>query len=161
MAVSQDQDQDIMSSDDDAVPQPRVALLKNEASQEGEKEDDYYEEEDEVDDQVEDQDEDEDDSEDETVALMRELEKIKQERALEKERLDREQKQREIAFSNPLLNDGSSLTISDSFVVKRRWDDDTMFKNQAQRGANDDPKSFINDTLRSDFHRKFLNKYIR
>ena len=47
------------------------------------------------------------------------------------------------------------------FSVKRRWDDDVIFKNQA-RGMSDKPKKrFINDTLRSDFHRKFMNKYVQ
>jgi hypothetical protein len=41
-----------------------------------------------------------------------------------------------------------------------RWDDDVIFKNQA-RGVDDQPKKrFINDMLRSDFHKKFLHKYI-
>ena len=41
-----------------------------------------------------------------------------------------------------------------------RWDDDVVFKNQAR----DEPvakKRFINDTIRNDFHRKFLSKYIQ
>ena len=41
-----------------------------------------------------------------------------------------------------------------------RWDDDVVFKNQAR----DEPqvkKRFINDTIRNDFHRKFLTKFIQ
>ena len=41
-----------------------------------------------------------------------------------------------------------------------RWDDDVVFKNQA-RGETKTPKRFINDTIRSDFHRKFLHKYMK
>lgn len=45
-------------------------------------------------------------------------------------------------------------------TVLFRWDDDVVFKNQA-RGLDDKPKKrFINDMLRSDFHKKFLHKYI-
>lgn len=98
-----------------------------------------------------------DDEEDETAALMRELEKIKKERAEakakeERERAAEEEEQREIdvARGNPLLNKAD-------FTMKRRWDDDVVFKNQA-RGTEDrnKKKEFINDMLRSDFHKKFM-----
>jgi protein CWC15 len=88
---------------------------------------------------------------------MRELEKIKKERAAAKakeeaEQAAEEQEQREIDVSrgNPLLN-------SQDFAMKRRWDDDVVFKNQA-RGTEDrnKKKEFINDMLRSDFHKKFM-----
>ncbi|KAF3033911.1 complexed with cef1p [Didymella heteroderae] len=107
-------------------------------------------------------DEDDDDEEDETAALMRELEKIKKERAEakakeERERAAEEEEQREIdvARGNPLLN-------KNDFTMKRRWDDDVVFKNQA-RGTEDrnKKKEFINDMLRSDFHKKFMSKYVR
>jgi len=69
---------------------------------------------------------------------MRELEKIKKERAEEKNRIEREQnasaavaREAEIATSNPLLNlaaalgqsPGISTTVPGTFSVKRRWDD--------------------------------------
>ncbi|PVI06395.1 Cwf15/Cwc15 cell cycle control protein [Periconia macrospinosa] len=107
-------------------------------------------------------DDDDEDDEDETVALMRELEKIKKERAEAKakeeaERAAQEAEQREvdIARGNPLLNPRD-------FAMKRRWDDDVVFKNQA-RGTDDKnkKKEFINDMLRSDFHKKFMSKYVR
>lgn len=67
-------------------------------------------------------DEDDDDDEDETAELMRELEKIKRERAADKEKADRaaaeaEQSKHEedIAFGNPLLNPQKD------FSVKRRY----------------------------------------
>ena len=37
--------------------------------------------------------------------------------------------------------------------VPCRWDDDVVFKNQA-RGEPKAQKRFINDTIRSDFHKK-------
>jgi protein CWC15 len=49
---------------------------------------------------------------------------------------------------------------SSSYSLKRRWTEDTVFKNQ-MKGAPKEKKRFINDTVRSDFHRKFLNKYIQ
>ncbi|GAU24495.1 hypothetical protein TSUD_156070 [Trifolium subterraneum] len=41
-----------------------------------------------------------------------------------------------------------------------KWDDDVVFKNQA-RGETKLAKRFINDTIRNDFHRKFLHKYMK
>lgn len=101
---------------------------------------------------------------------MRELEKIKRERAEEKARLERERAQveesnreDEIALGNPLLNLENAMGGAGAgaggagsmgrkggqadFGVKRRWDDDVIFKNQA---ANDggDKSGFINDLTR-------------
>ncbi|KAH7065916.1 Cwf15/Cwc15 cell cycle control family protein-like protein [Paraphoma chrysanthemicola] len=107
-------------------------------------------------------DDEEDDDDDETAALMRELEKIKKERAearakeeAERAAVEDEQREIDVARGNPLLN-------SRDFAMKRRWDDDVVFKNQA-RGTEDrnKKKEFINDMLRSDFHKKFMSKYIR
>jgi len=104
----------------------------------------------------------EEDSEDETLELMRELEKIKKEREEEKrkqeeekERLEAERRDEEVKFGNPLLAKGEG-----NFNVKKRWFEDVVFKNQAK----DEPqrkKRFINDTIRNDFHKKFLSKYIQ
>ncbi|ESR65892.1 hypothetical protein CICLE_v10009386mg [Citrus x clementina] len=106
-------------------------------------------------------DDDDDDDEDDTEALLAELELIKKERAEEKLRKEKEQweeeakaKESELLVGNPLLNNPTS------FNVKRRWDDDVVFKNQA-RGETKTPKRFINDTIRNDFHRKFLQKYMK
>ena len=88
-----------------------------------------------------DEDSDSDGDEDEdTAELLRELEKIKRERAEEKARLEREQsastaavREAEIATANPLLNlaaalgqqapKGVSTTVPGTFAVKKRWDD--------------------------------------
>jgi len=106
---------------------------------------------------------DEDDDEDDTEALLEELARIKKERNEEKLRKERQQqeedlkaKEAELMRGNPLVNINSST----SFSVKRRWDDDVVFKNQT-RGETKAPKRFINDTIRSDFHRKFLQKYMK
>ena len=84
-------------------------------------------------------DDDDDDDEDDSAELLRELEKIKRERAAEKERQEREQsassaaaREAEIATANPLLNlaaalgqtpNGVNTTVPGTFAVKRRWDD--------------------------------------
>lgn len=107
-----------------------------------------------------DESEDEDDEEDETAELLRELEKIKKERAEQREReekareeAERSKREDDIAMGNPLLNPRAK----EDFSVKRRWDDDVIFKNQArgteERGRG---KEFVNDLLRSDFHKKFM-----
>ena len=44
--------------------------------------------------------------------------------------------------------------------VKRRWDDDVVFRNQT-RGEPKAQKRFINDTIRNDFHKRFLSRYIK
>lgn len=120
-----------------------------------------------ADDPVDDEDEDESsDDEDDTAELMAELQKIKKERANEKARLDAEKKVEEerirtenILKGNPLLNQQEKVVTD--FKVKRRWDDDVVFKNCA-KGEDDKKKSaFINDTLRSEFHKKFMEKYIK
>lgn len=107
-------------------------------------------------------DDDSDDDEDETAELQRELEKIKRERAekrgleeQEKAAQEEEKRERDIALGNPLLN-----TKTD-FNVKRRWDDDVIFKNQARGTEQKGKKEFVNDLLRSDFHKRFMSKYVR
>jgi protein CWC15 len=97
-----------------------------------------------------------DDEEDEEEELMRELEKVRRERAEQKakeeaEKAEKEQEQREfdIARGNPLLN-------SKDFNVQRRWDDDVVFKNQARGTEDKKSKEFVNDLLRSDFHKRFM-----
>ncbi|TID14732.1 pre-mrna-splicing factor cwc15 [Venturia nashicola] len=103
-------------------------------------------------------DEESDDEEDETAELMRELEKIKRERAEQRakeeaEKAAEEQEQREfdIARGNPLLN-------PKDFNMRRRWDDDVVFKNQARGTEDKKSKEFVNDLLRSDFHKRFMHR---
>ncbi|KAJ8495913.1 hypothetical protein ONZ45_g12660 [Pleurotus djamor] len=122
-----------------------------------------------------DSEEDSDEDEDDTAELMRELEKIKRERAAEKEKAEREQsatdaaaREAEIATANPLLNlaaalgqtPGINTTAPGTFAVKRRWDDDLIFKNQAM-SSRDKQGQFVNDLLRTEFHRKFMAKFIK
>ncbi|THG95171.1 hypothetical protein EW026_g6435 [Hermanssonia centrifuga] len=124
-------------------------------------------------------DDDDDDEEDDTAELLRELEKIKRERAEEKDRQEREQsassaavRDAEIATANPLLNlaaalgqtpNGVNTTVPGTFAVKRRWDDDLIFKNQAMSSRDKDKGSgqFVNDLLRTEFHKKFMAKFIK
>ena len=121
------------------------------------------------DDDDDDEDDDDDDEEDEEEELMRELERIKKERAAEAAKRQKEEKEEaanerdsSILQGNPLL-DPSKLGAGGaggSFAVKRRWDDDVVFKNQS-REPKKEARRFINDTVRNDFHKRFLNKYVK
>uniref|UniRef100_A0A8C9PPL1 Spliceosome-associated protein CWC15 homolog n=1 Tax=Spermophilus dauricus TaxID=99837 RepID=A0A8C9PPL1_SPEDA len=117
----------------------------------------------------EDEDFEEESDDDDTAALLAELEKIKKERAEEQARKEQEQKAEEerirmenILSGNPLLNLTGPSQPQANFKVKRRWDDDVVFKNCA-KGVDDQKKDkrFVNDTLRSEFHKKFMEKYIK
>lgn len=122
----------------------------------------------------EEEEEDEESEDDEEQELLKELERVREERRMAK--LVEEQRQLEeeerleyerMMTSNPLLNmDGIENDKIGTIETKRkrRWDDDVIFKNQ----ANDDPfnsnkdkkQRFINDPLRSDMCRRFLKKYV-
>jgi len=113
-------------------------------------------------------DDDDSDDEDEEAALQAELAKIRQERAAVKAKEEAEaaaveQAQMEEAAltGNPLLNSTSSSSLSSSGRVKRRWNDDVVFRNQAKTEPDQNKKRFINDTVRNDFHKRFLNKFIK
>ncbi|KAG5338983.1 hypothetical protein C0989_005444 [Termitomyces sp. Mn162] len=131
-------------------------------------------------------DSDSDDDEDDTAELLRELEKIKRERAEEKARQEQNEsaasaaaREAEIATKNPLLNlaaalgqeaPGLSTNVPGTFSVKRRWDDelnvrslptDLIFKNQAMDSRDKPQGQFVNDLLRTEFHKKFMAKFIK
>ncbi|KRY55486.1 Protein CWC15 -like protein A, partial [Trichinella britovi] len=105
------------------------------------------------------------DEDDETAQLMAELERIKKEREAERKEEEAKRKAEEervrvenILRGNPLLTSNKQ-----DFRVQRRWDDDVVFKNCA-KGIDEKRKNqpaFINDALRSEFHRKFMEKYIK
>ncbi|PPQ98354.1 hypothetical protein CVT26_013610 [Gymnopilus dilepis] len=167
---------------EDAAPEQQVdeeANKRRKLLQEAlelDKDDDDDEDEKEEKDEDSSEEEDSDEEEDDTAELLRELEKIKRERAEEKARLEREQsesaaasREAEIATANPLLNLAAALgqspagvntTVPGTFQVKKRWDDDLIFKNQAM---NQKPAQagFVNDLLRTEFHKKFMAKFIK
>jgi len=102
------------------------------------------------------------DSDSEEAELLREYEKIRNEREATRQRLeeervvaDRQATADGIMRGNPLLN-----YDRDDFNVKKKWYDDVVFKHQSR---NEPVKKirFINDTTRNDFHRKFLSKYVK
>uniref|UniRef100_A0A1D1XRI4 Protein CWC15 n=1 Tax=Anthurium amnicola TaxID=1678845 RepID=A0A1D1XRI4_9ARAE len=103
---------------------------------------------------------DDDDDEDDAEALMAELERMRKERAEEELRKERQRQEEELKAKEAELIRGNPLLNNPTFNVKRRWDDDVVFKNQT-RGETKVSKRFINDTIRNDFHRKFLQKYMK
>jgi len=112
-----------------------------------------------------DSDDSDDDEEDEEAALQAELAKIRAEREEAKRKAEaaaaaeEDAKQEEAAvLGNPLLNNNDSSAASGR--LKRRWNDDVVFRNQAKNEPAP-KKRFINDTVRNDFHKRFLNKFIR
>ncbi|PNF42853.1 CWC15-like protein [Cryptotermes secundus] len=121
-----------------------------------------------ADDPLDEENSDDPDSDDDTAQLLAELQRIKKERSVEQAKRETEKRQEEerirmenILSGNPLLNYASQVQKGD-LKVKRRWDDDVVFKNCA-RSEPDKKKEqqFINDSLRSEFHRKFMEKYVK
>lgn len=91
------------------------------------------------------------DEEDDEELLMKELAKIKQEREEKKQKMQLEAEQ--ILTGNP-------LRFQERGIVKKDWTQDIVFTNQAKRDGR--PKRrFINDLVRSDFHKKFMDKYFK
>ncbi|CAE8622859.1 unnamed protein product [Polarella glacialis] len=107
------------------------------------------------------EDSDDGDDDEDTEELMRELAKIKKEREEEEDRhkaqqakVDARSMRDEVMKGNPLLDSGIADTS-----LKRKWDDQTVFKNQSKTVPKGKTR-YINDSVRSDFHKKFLNKYV-
>ncbi|KAI0312560.1 Pre-mRNA-splicing factor Cwf15/Cwc15 [Amylostereum chailletii] len=149
----------------------------DEAGEGGERKMDVDGEKDKKDDEEdEDDSDDSDEDEDDTAELLRELEKIKRERAADKARQEQAasasaqaDRDAEIAAGNPLLNlaaalgqaPGVSTTAPGTFAVKRRWDDDLIFKNQAMHDKDKPQGQFVNDLLRTEFHKKFMSRFVK
>lgn len=141
------------------IPVARVSVPSSPSSEEGEKEEGASS-------SGSEEESGEDDSDDEEE-LMRELERIKKERAAEAEKKEAERRETESARRAEALLSGNPLLAASlggdpgSFNVKRRWDDDVVFRGQAGGPEGPPRKRFINDTIRSDFHKKFLSRYVK
>ncbi|XP_037043361.1 protein CWC15 homolog [Bradysia coprophila] len=109
---------------------------------------------------------DSDSDDDDTAALLEELNKIKRERAQDNAKKEQDKKHEDerirmenILSGNPLLTYSSGAKAD--LRIKRRWDDDVVFKNCARSEPDKKGQLFINDSLRSEFHKKFMEKYIK
>jgi len=158
------------SDTDDDEPKPKTAAngssssSSSSSSRGAQRKENNVGSDDEEEDDDDDSDDDDDDDEDDELALHAELERIKAERAAaaakkeQEERELRENQTREGAMkSNPLVDLSSS---SGGSKIKRAWNDDVVFRNQA-RDEPEVKRRFINDTTRSDFHRSFLKRFVR
>ena len=108
------------------------------------------------------------DSDDDTAVLMAELNKIKAEKARDDEEKEMRQRDDEgqsrmenISSGNPLLKEKYAEEGKGDMKIKKRWDDDVVFKNCSRAEPDDKEKTFINDSLRNEFHRKFMDKYVK
>ena len=111
-----------------------------------------------------------DSSSDDELELMREYEKLKKEREEEQRRKEmakvdeiKQRQKEEVLQGNPLLNstlEEASNGTSGLYSLKRKWHEETVFKHQA-RNVPVAKVRFINDTVRSDFHRRFLSRTIQ
>ena len=102
--------------------------------------------------------EDSDSDEDSYDLLAAEKERIKKERELEKKlREEEERKIAENSFKKDILAEQSLFSNNGQGSIKRDWTEESVFHNQAT--LNKPKKRFINDTIRNDFHRAFMDKY--
>lgn len=118
-----------------------------------------------IDDDDDDGDDDDSSDEDDEAALQRELAKVKAERAAAAAAREMEEQAASVASAaagNPLMAaaDGGGSGTGGSSKMKRGWNDDVVFRNQT-RGEPVQKKRFINDAIRSDFHRSFMKKYMQ
>lgn len=117
-------------------------------------------------------DEDGSSDEDDAEQLMREYEKLKREREEEKRLKElvkveeiKQRQQQEVLHGNPLLNTQLSDATSNAvgggaYQMKRKWYEETVFRHYA-RNEPQEKKTFVNDTVRRDFHRRFLARTIQ
>ncbi len=117
--------------------------------------DDSSDEEEDQEDEESESESDEDDESDDDAELLKELEKIRKERAQAQLQKQLKEKEESAINSNPLLSNNNSTG------VRKNWRQDKVFnyKNNQEKHKTDD--GFVNDLLRSDFHQKFLNKYVK
>lgn len=111
-----------------------------------------------------DDDDDDDDESDDEAALLAELEKIKAERAAaaaaaaaDEARAGEAAVRDVVLAGNPLMAGGSGGEAE--FGVKRAFGDDTVFRNAARAPPAKAAKTFVNDTVRSEFHKRFMRRF--
>ncbi|KAK2143737.1 hypothetical protein LSH36_816g00039 [Paralvinella palmiformis] len=84
----------------------------------------------------------------------------------EREHGVREKRDRERGRGNVLLNRcnvqlETRTRCPELIRFSQQWDDDVVFKNCAKGEEDKRLRGFINDALRSEFHKKFMDKYIK
>ena len=125
--------------------------------------------------------EESEENEDDEEELLRELEKIKKEQEednkkknevikekLEKEMINiketKDDNENSLGISFDLNNNNNyssfSLSKPEEFSLKKKWYEESVFKNQSRKEEKL-KKRFINDSVHSDFHYRFLDKAIQ
>ncbi|ODV82772.1 hypothetical protein CANARDRAFT_109436 [[Candida] arabinofermentans NRRL YB-2248] len=106
--------------------------------------------------------------EDDEELLLQELAKIKEERKLKKQKEEEKLNIENAKISNPLVqiqDDDDEISGSGSGSgkqLKKSWRDQSVFRKQSVKSDDGNGKDrYVNDMLKSDFHKKFMNKYIR
>ncbi|KAH3660412.1 hypothetical protein OGAPHI_006998 [Ogataea philodendri] len=98
----------------------------------------------------EDEEESEDDEEsDEDEELLKELEKIKKEKEARLEKQKEDELARKAANSNPLVQFDQG--------VQKSWRSTTFRRTEKSQKKGE----FVNDMLRSEFHKRFMDKYVK
>lgn len=100
---------------------------------------------------------DESDSDDDE-ALLREIELIKKEREEAKQSIEEEKILERAKTSNPLLLFDENKTNEDNKTKKKSW---RNAKTMSKKLESNEVDRFSNDTLKSDFHQDFLDRYIK
>lgn len=110
------------------------------------------------DDEEEEQEREEEEDDDEE-ALLREMELIKKEREEARRRLEEKEIEERAKFSNPLLRVEQEPDLQQQETPKKKsWRNVKSLSKKSNQSQSD---RFSNDTLKSDFHKDFLDRYIR
>lgn len=100
-----------------------------------------------------------DDSEDDTEQLLLELQKLTKEKEKKRKAKEELEAEQSAANSNPLMRMDEQYEPKSN---KSTWRNTTLFRNQkSSADKNDESLMFTNDTVYSEFHKRFLAKYIR
>lgn len=90
-----------------------------------------------------------------------------------KKELEKVRKERERAKAASSSSSSSTTTASlflpdlnsegDSSITKKKWNEDVIFRSSSNAASAFDTKKkeFVNDSTHSEFHKRFMNKYIR
>jgi protein CWC15 len=84
-------------------------------------------------------------------SLLKELARMKREKA--------EEEARKLATARTEL--GNQLTTYSDYSLKLTWTEEAVFHNQAAHEPVRNPNEFVNDSVRNDGHRQFLQRYLR
>lgn len=100
---------------------------------------------------------DESDSDDDE-ALLKEIELIRKEREDAKKNIKEEKISERAKTSNPLLHFVENKTNEDNKPKKKSW---RSAKTMSKKVESNEIDRFSNDTLKTDFHKDFLDRYIK